>query len=44
MKVVLNPVKQEKEIYMKIRPHLITSTSVQKNINLNSYNCLIKVF
>jgi hypothetical protein len=29
---------------MKVRPHLINSTSVQKNINPNSYNYLIKVF
>jgi len=42
IEVILNLVNRKK-IYMKVRPHLINSTSVQKNINPNSYNYLINV-
>ena len=44
IEMVLQPMEQEKNLYLKIRPHLITSTSGQENKILNSYNCLIKVF
>ncbi len=44
IEMVLSPMKQEKNIYLKMRPHLITSRSGQGNNKLSTYNCLIKVF
>ena len=45
IELVLDPVAHKKQIYLKIRPHLISPIRKgQGGVNKSSYNCLIKVF
>jgi hypothetical protein len=44
IEMVIQPMEQDKNIYLKIRPHLITSTRDQGNKKPITYNCMIKVF
>ena len=46
MEVNLNSISKDKKknIYIKIRPHLINSKSGYKNLNPVTHNCFIKVF
>ena len=46
VEINLQPVSKDKKknIYLKIRPHLINLKNDPRNINPDAYHCLIKVF
>jgi len=44
IEMVLQPLENEKNIFLKIRPHLITSKSGHENNKPITYNCMNKVF
>jgi len=44
LKLMSNLNNKKKNLYLKIRPHLVHTETASKNLNISNESCLIKVF